>query len=169
MKRRALTFVEALVALTVALVLLDVLVMLMSFGDRSTRLITTQLGLQQESRKALVRLMRELQEGMEVLRPAPGSTLPYAIFTDKLGRVRWLYLKPSRASRSRTFELWMYTRDTETAVQPEALLAGIQRLGFTSGSEGALQVNLVLEEGGQSYPMLTTIRLRNFAASEEVF
>lgn len=167
--RRAFTLVEVMIGIAVFLILLNVLSAIFSFGDRSSRRITAQLSLQQESRKALVRLMREVQEGMEVLRPAPGTTLPYALFTDKLGRVRWLYLKPSTVRGAKTFELWMYTRTLDQPIPPEQVLGNIRSAAFTAVSEGALQVNVTLAEDDQSLPLLTTIRLRNFAASEEVF
>lgn len=168
-RRAAFTLVESLLALGLFLILLNIASAFFSFGDRSARRITSQLGLQQESRKALVRLMRELQEGMEVLRPAPGSTLPYALFTDKLGRVCWLYLRPTRAAGKTTFELWLYRRDTVKPEPAEVLLGDVARAAFTSCSEGALQINLSLRDGDEVYPLLTTVRLRNFAASEEVF
>ena len=137
-------------------------------GARSSVGLTTRMGLQQSSRKALVRLMMEIQEGMEVLAPVPGSSLTYALVRDKLSLVRWFVQHPQKDG---IYDLWRYTGDPEVppAKRGELLLKGVKRLRFTSTSEGSLQINLTLTESGQEHSLVTTIRLRNLASAEALW
>lgn len=161
--RHAFSLAEALVAVALFSMLVGAVVWLFGFGAGATSRLTPQLGLQQASRKAIVRLLEHLQQGMEVVTPRPGSTQPYALIRDQVARVKWLYQVPVANGR---YELWVYTDGTR---ENERLLTGIKRLTFSSRTEAALQVNLVLADGSQEYAMLTTIRLRNIVAAEEVW
>jgi hypothetical protein len=173
-RSRAFSLVEVVIALGLISLLIGVVVWILSFGGRSTSRLTPQLALQQASRKAVVRFLREVQEGMEVVTPRPGSTLSYALVRDKLSQVRWFYQLPQRTPnpRERLFELWRYVDDqtiTDPEKRKELMLSNVKRLTFTSRGEGALQVNLLLAEGEQEYAMLTTVRLRNIASAEEIW
>lgn len=161
--RHGFSLAEALVAIALVSFLIGAVVWLFGFGAGATARLTPQLGLQQTSRKAIVRLLEQLQQGMEVITPRPGATQPYALFRDQVARVKWLYQVPTPDGR---YELWVYTDGTR---ENERLLTGIKRLTFSSRTEAALQVNLVLSDGTQEYAMLTTIRLRNIVAAEEVW
>lgn len=168
-RRRAFTLVEALVAVALATGAIGLLIWLLVFGGRSSERITPQLALQQESRKAVVRFLKELQEGMEVISPRPGSTLTYALVRDRVARVRWFYQVPG--STRGLFDLVRYVDDAKLAgaERLETLLTRVRRLTFTARGEGLVQVNLLLADGEQEYALLTTIRLRNLASTEEIW
>lgn len=171
MRRRAFSLVEMIVGVGLLGLVIGGLVFLLGSGSRATGRLTPQLSLQQAGRKAVVRFLRELQEGMEVVSPAPGCSLSYAVIRDKLSRARWFYLVEKKGGASPVMELWRYVDDQTVSAQErsEKLLDDVRRLAFTSRGEGALQVNLLLAEGEQEYALLTTVRLRNIAAAEEVW
>lgn len=151
--RRGFSIPEVLVALGLFGALIGAVAWLFSYGGRATARLQPKLAAQQQARKAVVRMIRELQEGMEVLTPAPGMTLPYAVIVDKEGAIAWFY----------------QTADGRVYRQGELLLSGVKRLTFTSQSEGALTVNALLAEEEQESAILTTVRLRNIAAAEELW
>ena len=167
-RRAGFTLVEVLVVLVLLGMLISVAVYLFGFGGRATRRLTPRLSLQQAGRKALVAFLREIQEGMEVVTPRPGSTLSYALIRDKLARFRLYY---QIASGPGSYALWRYTEDPALAVgqRKELLFSNIQRLTFTSHSEGALQINLELQEDEERYSLVTSVRLRNLASAEELW
>jgi prepilin-type N-terminal cleavage/methylation domain-containing protein len=170
-RRHAFSLIEVLIAAGLLGVVIGAVYYMFAFGTRATGRLTPQLSLQQASRKAVVRLLRELQEGMEVVSPSPGSTLSYAIIRDKLSRARWFYLVEKRKTPTPVMELWRYVDDLTIPREQrtERMLEDVRRLTFTSRGEGALQVNLLLAEGEQEYALLTTVRLRNIASAEEVW
>ena len=167
---RAFTLVEVLLVAGLVCLLVSCLTWFFAFSSRSTSRLTAQLGLQQASRMAVVRFLRELQEGIELVSPAPGCTLSYALVRDKVSLLRWYFLRPQPGERG-THELWRYVHDPAlpTARREELMLRDIRRLTFTSQSQGAVQVNLLLARDGQEYATLTLVRLRNLAAAEELW
>lgn len=167
-KRPGFSLPEVLIGFALCAILIGIVMSLFGFGRSSSARVGANLGAQQANRRAVVQLLREVQEGMEVLHPRPGTTQSWAVIRDKLSRARTFYQLP-QAGSDRLFELWRHVDDPAL---PEAqrrvrLLYGIRRLTFTSQSDAALQLNLVSAEGTQELPMLTTIRLRNIAAAEE--
>ncbi|MBI4860041.1 MAG: hypothetical protein HY815_07225 [Candidatus Riflebacteria bacterium] len=168
--RSAVSLVEVLIGVGLFSVLVCGVVWVLGYGSRSTARVSAQMSLQQASRKALVKMLRELREGMEVVSPLPGSTLSYALFRDKVSLVRWFYQVPQKNSRG-LFELWRYVNDSRLpdGQRHELLLQNVKRLTFSCRSEGALQVNLTLTEEDREYSMLTTVRLQNIASSEELW
>lgn len=168
MARRAFTLLEGLIALGVAALVMGIALALLLHGSWLGAHLTPQLSLEQNSRRALVRLLAELQEGMEVVNPRPGGTATFAVIRDRVSRLRMYY---QVAQPDGTAQLWRYTDDADLApaARRERLLAGVRRLTFSSRSEGALQINLLLSEGGQDYALLTAVRLRNLASAEEIW
>lgn len=167
--RRAFTILEMTLVAALFAVVLGLIVWITGFGRSASGRLGAQASLQQGSRKALVRLLRELEESIEVVSPRPGTTLSHALVRDKLSLARWYYQVPSADGRS--FDL---RRAIDSATLPpgqrdELLLTSIRRLTFTARTEGALQVHLVLSEGAEDYALVTTVRLRNIAAAEELY
>lgn len=171
MTRRGVSVPELLVAAAILALLAGAAIRGLAFGTRSTGRLTPQLALKQNSRKAIVRFLRELQEGMEVVSPAPGRTLSHAIVRDKVSRARWFYQVAHVMNVQTRHELWRHVDDTSLPKErrAELLLTDVKRLAFTSRGEGSLQVNLTLAEGESEYTLLTTVRLRNIASAEEVW
>ena len=135
------------------------------------RRTTEALAGQQAGRGAIARLLREIQQCIEVITPLPGSTMPYAIVRDHISCARWYYLVPQPGSNG-LHELWRHVDDTTIAdpkARKELMVRNIKRLTFTSRSEGALQINLVCRDGDTDSPLLTTVRLRNIAAADEIW
>lgn len=166
--RRGLSLTEFIIALSLVALVITSVMWFFVFSARATSRATPQMALQQSSRKALVRFLRELQEGMLVVSPRAGATLSYALVKDKLAVMRWYYLVRKSGGES---DLICYRHDPAIA-EPQrssVMLAGVKRLTFTCRSEGALDINLVLAEGDQEYATLTTVRLRNLASGEQLW
>ena len=166
--RRAFTVIEVLIGGILLVVLVAVLVMFLVYGGRSTARTSAQYSLQQAGRVALAHFLREIQEGMEVIQPPPGSTLPHAVIRDAVSCPRFYYLVP-QADEPGSFELWRFVNDPDIAAdqRKERLLRGVRRCTFTARGEAALQVNLLMREAGEEFPLLTTVRLRNAAAADD--
>ena len=164
------TLVEVIIGVILFALLVASVMWVFVYGGRSTGRLSSQLSLQQSSRKAIVRFLRELQEGMEVLSPSPGSTLSYALIRDKVSLVRWFYLIPASGTPG-VFELRRYVKDPKLSEEKrtEIFLQNVKRLTFTCRSEGALQIHLVMKEDDQEYALLTSVRLRNLASAETLW
>jgi hypothetical protein len=158
------TVFEVLVAATLLSVVLGVLYAFLSSGRRSVESISAHAALRKPSRRAIARLLTELQEGKEVVTPPPGRTRAMAVIRDKESVARWFVQHPQRGGPEGVFELWRYSAD-----RTELLLTGIRRMRFTCQSEGALSINLVLTEDGREASFVTTVRLRNIAAAESIW
>ncbi|MBI4860761.1 MAG: hypothetical protein HY815_10945 [Candidatus Riflebacteria bacterium] len=157
----AFTLIEAVVA---SLIFAGVLYSLYGLLFKGTRLGQQELeifGLQAEGQRSLVRLLKELQEGMEVVLPQPGGTLPYAVVRDKLNRMAVFHLVPGREPRM--YELNLSVRSPQSN-STEVLVKGVARLTFSSLSDGAIRVHLTLGTGARRYSFYSSIRLRNRAA-----
>lgn len=166
-----LALMEVLVAAAITLALLGGVMELFRHGSRTTHALAAGMSLHQESRKAIVRFLKEVQQGMEVVSPRPGCTLSYALVRDKLSLIRWYYLVPKPGPGPVLHELWRHTADPSMAqvARAERLLDNVQRATFTSTSEGALQIHLVFSESGRDHAVLTTARLRNLASAEQLW
>jgi hypothetical protein len=134
--------------------------------------ITNKLTLQLEARRALTNLYQEVQEGIELLKPDPGSTLPFAVLRSGVNNVHFLYLKRDDTASARhqfdLFRLYSVIYDVETAQTgtPREILAGIETLNFTAHGYGALLVTSTLREGQESFSFVNMIRLKNLTAEE---
>ena len=168
MNRRGFSLVEALIAVGLCALLIGVLTGVMLHGGASTARTSAQFALQQTSRAAIARLLSELQEGMEVVVPGPGCTLPHAVVRDRVSCARWYYLV-AQPGEPGSYELWRQAADPDLppAERKERLLKGVRRLTFTARGEAALQINLLVREQGEEMPLLTSVRLRNVASADD--
>lgn len=165
--RRGLSVLELLIVAALLVVVMTVALLFF----RSTRVsmeatLLPQMGLQQAARRALVDLIRDVQESVDVVRPEPGSTLTYFIARDKLNQMLTVYLTSdaaaSRAAGSPLYQLWLHRREPDAAPGTgRMVLGGVERATFTRLSSGVLQLRLDLREQGRTYSMLTAIRARN--------
>lgn len=134
--------------------------------------LTQKLTLQIEARRALLNLYAEVQEGIELLKPDPGATLPFAVLRDGVNNVHFLFLKKdepaSERHKVRLFRLYSVVYDIEQAKSGPAreLLKGIEQLSFTSHGYGTLFVTCQLREGRETFSFMNLIRLKNLASEE---
>ena len=165
-----ITVVELIVCAFLLSLLIGTVHYLLVYSRKTTKVLSARTSAQQTTCRAIMRLLTELQEGMEVLSPPPGTTISYALVRDKLSLVRWYYLVPQSGGKG-THELWRYLHDGKLPREKrsELMLQNVRRLTFTCRSEGAIQVNLTLAEDDQAYSILTSVRLRNLPSAEALW
>lgn len=174
--RRAVGTLELLIAVCVAVLVLGAGYMLVRAARVSTEAsLGPAMGLQMQSRKALVELIRELQESIEVVRPPPGATLTYVLARDKLNRILVVYLTKNEEQSSRAgrplFDMWLCRYDhgeRAPAANQRLLLGSLERAAFTALSSGVVQVHLDLFEQGKTLPFLTAVRSRNIQTEADL-
>jgi hypothetical protein len=173
-KRSAFSALEILIAAVIGVVCLSVAYMFLRSARVSTEsTLGPQMGLQQAARKALVEMIKEVQESIEIVRPPAGATLTYFIARDKLDQILTVYLvkEPNASAKAgRDIHDLMAYRHDYGATPPKAdkILSGIERAAFTSLSSGLLQIHFELHENGKTYPLLTTVRCRNILPEGEL-
>jgi hypothetical protein len=161
--RSAFSVLELVVMIVVMALALNALTLIMSAGRKQEEVVSSHLGLQLESQKALMQLIRELQEGIAVVLPLPGNTLPMAVVRDKLDRLAVYTVVPgAKAGEYRLRADLASPRGVERAF----LFGGIKRLTFSALSDSALMLHAVLLSGGHETAFTTEIRLRNRDAAE---
>jgi hypothetical protein len=175
--RRGVSVLELLVAVCIGVLVIGGGAMLTRFARVSTEAsLGPSMGAQMQSRKALVELIRELQECIEFVRPSAGATLSYLLARDKLNRVLVLYLvdnaeQTTRAGRPMR-DLYLYRYEPDGGGSPEAsqrwVLGGVENASFTTLSSGVIQVHLELFESGKTFPFLTAVRARNIHTEAEL-
>jgi hypothetical protein len=133
--------------------------------------LAPQAELQSATAVLLLDLVQELKESIEVVKPAEGTTLNYAVVRDKLNELLLVYpVLDEAATRSSGRPLYdLYLHRTDPSAQPLAtrqrlLIRGVERIAFTSLSSGALQVHINIHRDGRVYSLLTTIRMGNIAS-----
>lgn len=167
---------EMLVAVCIALLVLSGGYMMVRAARVSTEAsLGPSMGLQLNSRKALVEMIRELQESIEIVRPSAGGSLSYLLARDKLNRVLVLYIvkneKDSAKAGRDLHDLYLYRYDhgeRAPALNQRLVLSGVERAAFTALSSGLVQVHLDLHEQGKSFPFLTGVRCRNIQTEAEL-
>lgn len=172
---RGYTLVEVLVAFAVVVLVLATAWMMHRSGTVSVQAtLGPQMGLQMNTRKALVEFIKELQECVEFVRPYQGSTLTYLLARNKLDQVLLAYMvKNDAASRREGVDLhdvFVYEHDESVgpASRQRLLFGNVTRLSFTTLGSGVVQIRMDVYEQGRSYPLLTTVRARNIAPEGEL-
>lgn len=163
-RRLGVSLVEGLLALVISIVVLYTAYTLLTAGRRLEEGMGAHLGLQAEAHKALVQLIRELQEAICVIQPAPGHTLPHLLVRDKLNRLAFYSLTPASIAGEFTLRRHLIS---PTGVVPNILTTGVSRATFTALSDGAVQMHVILGAGERRYAFHTMIRLRNRDAAAD--
>ncbi|MBF0499312.1 MAG: type II secretion system protein [Candidatus Riflebacteria bacterium] len=172
--RRAFTLVELLIGLAI-------LGMLFATGFKAWQLFSGQqaenlskrLILQMEARKAFLNLSKQLQEGIEIVSPRPGTTIPYLVFKDYLNNVRMVYLEEdpvrTRSEKRPIYRALMVIRDSTSGItgQPSLLMEHVVKLNFTSHSTSGILVTCTLHGGSGDFGLINFIRLQNSATEDE--
>jgi hypothetical protein len=165
---RGTTLVEALLATTlIGLVIGGAFLMTRSVGGESTAKLAGRLHLQMEARRALVSLYGQIQEGIELIKPDPGATLPFLVLRDHVNRLHMLYLKrdPPASERMKEpmFRLFstVYDPSRDRSSPAREVLANIRQLNFTAHGFGGVVVSGTLVEGPAVFSFLNMIRIKN--------
>ena len=130
---------------------------------------TGDIGMLKETRKMYLKVLVDLQEGVEVLHPMPGVTLPYLVFVDKNNDISVYYLKNAENPEkdSGPFILCAKTREVgnagySTAFEERVLVENVDRMTFTGHGGGAVLVNARLKERGKENSLFTLINMKNY-------
>jgi len=167
------SLIEVMVALTVLGLMLGGSFRLFSFfTGKKVGNISARLQLQMETRRALVNIYSEAQEGIEVLKPDPGATLPYMVLRDLINNLHLIYMRKDQAltakNGSDTFKLFSVVYDIakDHCSDPHEILNGLSSMNFTSHGFGAVLVTGTLRDGELKYSFVNMIRLKNVSSEE---
>lgn len=157
-RARGTTLIEMLVGLVLFCLVSLALMQMMSSGRKMEDVVGTHLALQADVRRAVMSFIRDLQEGMIVVRPEPGQTLPYALVKDKAERLVFYSLSPT--TKEHLFDL---QRDLAgpTGIERKTVLEGVARITFSCLSDSRLMLHVDLGEEKQRTSFHTQVRLRN--------
>lgn len=160
--------VEVLLAASLMVLLLGGAFFALSASERSIgSTLGPQMAVQSEARKALMVLIRELQESVGIVRPPQGCSLNYFIVRDKLNHIVVTYLVKNEPDSARAgcplYDCYLVRHDYEGRGLPSRrrLFSSVEKLTFTTLSAGLLQIRLDLHDQGKSFALLTAVRLRN--------
>jgi hypothetical protein len=175
-RREAFSILETLVAVAIGVMVMGGAYLFLRSARVSTEAtLGPQMGLQANARKALMEMIKEVQESIELVRPQAGSTLNYFVARDKLNRILTGYIARNVADSDKAgrdiHDLYVYRYDygdTPPLANQRLVLGGIERAGFSGLSSGLLQIHLELHDHGKTYPILTTIRCRNILPEAEL-
>jgi hypothetical protein len=142
------------------------------YHGRSGDTLSKRLVLQMEARRALLNLYRELQEGIQVVSPPPGTTLPYLVYKDNLNNLRMVYLvedpvKTKEEGRT-IYRALSQVRDPSKATvdEPRTLMEHVVKLNFTTWHHGAVFISTQLRGGKGDFSLVNFVRLQNVGAEE---
>jgi len=135
--------------------------------------VSNKLTLQMESRKAADRIVEQVREGSEIIRPLLGESAPFMSYKDTYNHICLLYLDHdqvnSQKSKKDLYKLLSYTDEFtgNYKKQNEAvLIESIERLTFTRTSPDSVQVNITLANEKNRFQFLTHIGLMNISNVE---
>ncbi len=172
-KRSGITMVELLIAsvLFSGLIALSYN-SLMTFTGRASEALAKRLILQMEARKALLSLYREVQEGIEVLLPQPGSTLPYLVYRDFVNNIHVVYLEKdddlSALEKEELFSIVEGVKDPGegTSPPPKILARYVTSLNFTAHHYGGVLISCSLKGGKGRFALVNYVRLKNITVGD---
>lgn len=172
-RSKGFSFIELIVGLLIlSLVLFGVVQMTQFFGGSKVANISARLQLQMEARRALVNLYTQAQEGIELLKPDPGSTLPFFIVRDFVNDLHFFFLRKDAAASERCktdlYRLFSITHDIRknSSSPPHEIVANVKNMKFTAFGFSAVVVTGTLQEGESTFSFVNMIRLRNTQAED---
>lgn len=173
--RRGASLMEMLIAVAISALVIGIAFGILRLTRVSTeKTLGPQMGLQTASREALVDLIRELQESIEVVRPQQGGSLTYFVVRDKLNQVMVGYLeenaRASTAAGRKIYDFFLNRTswNGEPADRRRRLFDNVERLTVTTLSPGLLQIHADFHEQGRTYAFLTTVRTRNINSDADL-
>jgi type II secretory pathway pseudopilin PulG len=90
---RCATLLETIIAMMIFSFFLAAMYRTISYSSASAQRVSQRLYLQMEARIAILDLYSRIQEGIELILPAPGSTLSYLALRDLHSNIHVIYLK----------------------------------------------------------------------------
>lgn len=168
-----MSLIETLISLTLlGLILAGSFQLFRNSTGRNASRLTARLELQLEVRRALVNVFGEIQEGIEIFKPDPGSTLPFLVLRDYLNNLHFLYLEKDQVASKREgcdiFRLYSVIHDVErkTMSKPREILANLTRMSFTAHGFGGVVVTGQLRKDSALFSFINMIRLKNATAGD---
>jgi prepilin-type N-terminal cleavage/methylation domain-containing protein len=171
--RVAITLVEIVIAMAIfSVVLFGGYRSMQAYAGRASENLSTQLLLQMEARRALLTMTTNLQQGLELVLPRPGATLPYVTYRDFVNNLRVIYLEKDESLSAR--EQQTLYQAVEKVIDPadgtktttKILMRYVTELRFTAHHQGAVVVTCSLLGGRGRFSLVNFIRLRNTGAAD---
>ncbi len=137
------------------------------FSGKQSENLGKRLVLQMEARRALLSLYDDLQQGIEIVIPKPGSTLPYVVFRDFVNDIRVIFQeKDAELSKTEGQDLFrvMEVRCSPEGTRPSVtrlLMKYVTRLQFTAYDPGSLLLTCSMAGGKGTFSLVNFVRLRN--------
>lgn len=173
LKKVGVTLLEVVIAMVIFSFFMAIFFRVMErVVGRTSQQLSNRLILQMEARRALLGIYHHLQQGIEILSPQPGSTLPYLMYRDIEHNICCLYLTPD-ATKTKEEKRPMYRvhhlkRDPAkgTAESPSQVLDRVVRLNFTAHSPSGLFLSLSLANENREYSLVNFVRFKNSLATD---
>ncbi|MBF0406335.1 MAG: hypothetical protein HQM10_03195 [Candidatus Riflebacteria bacterium] len=143
------------------------------FIGKTSDTLTKRLYLQMEARKSTINLFKELQEGIEIVSPSPGSTFHYLVYLNYVNQVKLISLeKDQTKSNQEKKEIYKAIVSTKNSDDPadsakKVIMENVLELNFTPYSNGGVLVNTTLAGGGGVYSFVNFVRLQNVTADDQ--
>ncbi|MBF0543646.1 MAG: hypothetical protein HQM08_04395 [Candidatus Riflebacteria bacterium] len=140
------------------------------FTGKASRTLSQKLILQMEARKALLSLFHEVQEGIEVVYPQPGSTLPYMLYRDFVNNLRVIYLELdpelSKIENENIYRAMEGKKDLSTGkiTDQKLIMRYVKSLNFTAHHNGGVLFTTTLKSANGIFSLVNYVRLKNSAA-----
>ncbi len=168
-----ITLVEMMIAVVIFSFVLAAGYRAMSvFMGKTSQRLSERLVLQMEARKALLSLYQRLQQSIEILAPAPGTTLPYIVYKDLENNVCCLYLEPdaakTKAEAQPIFRAMLLVRNPAKPAPepPTPVMQQVVKLQFTAHSPTGVFISATLRGGKGEFSLVNFVRLKNSEAEE---
>ncbi len=172
---KGVTMIEMVIALAIFFSVIGIgFLAFQSFHGKTSENLSKRLILQMEARRALLTLFRELQEGIEIVSPPSGTTLPYLVFKDFVNNLRMVYLEEdpvlTKEEGKTIYRAMMVMKDPsgEVSEPPKLLMNHVLKLNFTTYNPGAVLISTQLRGGNGEFSLVNYVRLQNVNADEEL-
>ena len=167
------TLIELILALLIfSFVIAGAFRALSVFGGKASETLSQRLVLQMEARKALLNLYREIQQGIEVILPAPGCTLPYLVYRDFINNIHVIYLeKDATTSKTEGEPLYKVMEGIKISsgagtTPPKLVMKYVSKSNFTTHHYGGILLSCSLKGGKGRFDLVNYVRLKNLAAED---
>ena len=172
-KRTGFTLVETIVVVGImSLVFTGIVQIFQYIGSSQSSKSSKDIIMIKNSRRLFLKVFTELQEGMEIIHPVPGVTLPYLVFVDRNNDITVYYLKKNLKAEKDCGEFMLCTKTREigmagygTKCEERILMKNVDRMTFTAHGGGVVLVNARLKINKNEFNLLTMVNLKNFRSS----